>query len=375
MYTCNRCHCSAMMDMGKTLICINCGNEQSKALSRKGGHSEKHSHAMPDAKRVEIRDARTAPRPAQAPKNTADRPSPAPAPKLKNAAPQPLERPVGPGASGPARPAQSTPRPPYSGSDRPSQYTRSAQVPPRQTPPPPPGGTPPYRAGGAPYADSYGSPDKKRLSVAAVIFIVIVGAIILSAASTIIRGVYEDYTDSRYEWDDEWDDDWDDDYESDYQKFSPADAPWFTVDEDGWFDFNEYEYIYNNPSLAEGEEPDGVIVVPSEIEGIDVNTVFSWAFYRCDSVKQVVLPEGTEVLFDEVFYNCEGLEEVWLPSTLTEIDHDLFTGCDDLKLVHFMGTQAQWDAIDVDERNDELFQHLVIDGGEVPVPDGPGHGV
>lgn len=42
MYICNRCGCAAMAHFGKKLVCLNCGNEQAKVLSRKKQHSPQH---------------------------------------------------------------------------------------------------------------------------------------------------------------------------------------------------------------------------------------------------------------------------------------------------------------------------------------------
>lgn len=65
MYICNRCGCSAMAEIKKNLVCLNCGNEQKKALSRKrsGCVPNTHQHNVQTVKTVGAKaSSATAPR-------------------------------------------------------------------------------------------------------------------------------------------------------------------------------------------------------------------------------------------------------------------------------------------------------------------------
>ena len=72
MYICNRCGCSAMAEIGKKLICLNCGNEQPKALSRKRDSCIPNTprHNQQTVKHVGVS-------PRQAPKPASPKPRPA----------------------------------------------------------------------------------------------------------------------------------------------------------------------------------------------------------------------------------------------------------------------------------------------------------
>ena len=55
------------------------------------------------------------------------------------------------------------------------------------------------------------------------------------------------------------------------------------------------------------------------------------AFGRCESLKEVVLPEGVKYLMQSAFTRCSVLEKVVLPNSLTTIDAGAFWCCPALK--------------------------------------------
>ena len=50
-------------------------------------------------------------------------------------------------------------------------------------------------------------------------------------------------------------------------------------------------------------------------------------FNRCRNLKEVVLPEGLEVIQNYTFGHCESLKSIKLPSTITEIGYEAFYSC------------------------------------------------
>ncbi|MDE6550691.1 MAG: leucine-rich repeat domain-containing protein [Clostridia bacterium] len=108
----------------------------------------------------------------------------------------------------------------------------------------------------------------------------------------------------------------------------------------------------------------GRFVVPSQVKSLSFN-----AFYTCQTLTQVVLPEGLEVIGAWALGNCYDLTDVNLPSTLKIIGFSAFGGAAISTLhipasVEYIGPEAfdfckQLEQISVDEHNNHF---VVIDG-------------
>lgn len=64
------------------------------------------------------------------------------------------------------------------------------------------------------------------------------------------------------------------------------------------------------------------IVIPDSVLSID-----KWAFYRCDKLKEVILSDSLQTLGDYVFYNCTKLTTINLPESLVNIGTQAFYYC------------------------------------------------
>lgn len=62
-------------------------------------------------------------------------------------------------------------------------------------------------------------------------------------------------------------------------------------------------------------------------ENSSLTSIGDYAFYNCDVIETVTIPEGTESLGDAVFMNCPALKTVTLPETLTTIGKTAFAKC------------------------------------------------
>ncbi len=72
----------------------------------------------------------------------------------------------------------------------------------------------------------------------------------------------------------------------------------------------------------------GMVDVPALLNGIPVMEIYEKAFYRCDTVTSVTLPEGLRSIGDYAFYGCKSLRAIPLPSTLVRVGRWAFVGCD-----------------------------------------------
>lgn len=108
--------------------------------------------------------------------------------------------------------------------------------------------------------------------------------------------------------------------------------------------------------------------------GMGVTTIDKRAFTSCFSLKNVVFPASLQTLNSESFsdtalesialpegfttlnngtFHSTGLVKIYLPASMTTINYGVFRGCSALTDVYFGGTQAQWEAIDIDTSNDD----------------------
>lgn len=80
-----------------------------------------------------------------------------------------------------------------------------------------------------------------------------------------------------------------------------------------------------------------------------------------------IVKEGTTSL-SGTFSGASKLTTVYLPATLKVFGKDTFKNCSGLKEVYFAGTQDQWDALTIEEGNQELSLVKPICNTPVPAP-------
>ncbi len=108
------------------------------------------------------------------------------------------------------------------------------------------------------------------------------------------------------------------------------------------------------------------LTIPDGVESIG-----SYAFSGCNSLKSVIIPDSVTDLGEGVFTFCTALEDITLPSgitqipekllsdcdaltsvtipdSITQIDYKAFCYCDQLATVYYIGTQEQWNAVNID---------------------------
>lgn len=69
------------------------------------------------------------------------------------------------------------------------------------------------------------------------------------------------------------------------------------------------------------------LVLPESVTEIEDR-----AFYRCKSLDQIYLPEGLKVIGNEAFYFC-GIQTLQLPNSLEVLDRSAFFKCNNLEYV------------------------------------------
>lgn len=62
-----------------------------------------------------------------------------------------------------------------------------------------------------------------------------------------------------------------------------------------------------------------------------------YAFYECENLKEVTLPENLESIHDYAFYGCKALENITLPESVKSIEGGAFQNCENLNEINHSG--------------------------------------
>ncbi len=75
------------------------------------------------------------------------------------------------------------------------------------------------------------------------------------------------------------------------------------------------------------------LTIPSTIEGYPVTYICDYAFWECDSLTSITLPEGVTSIGVWAFHDCTSLASITLPESVTSIGGGAFWGCTSLKSI------------------------------------------
>lgn len=167
---------------------------------------------------------------------------------------------------------------------------------------------------------------------------------------------------------------------------------------------NTFYFDETTGTITKYAESDTVVVIPSKINGVTVETIGHAAFER-SAVTSVTIPDSVTSISDEAFVNCPkltnisipnsvtyigfsafssctSLKSITLPSSLSFISGALFLGCSQLTTIHipvsvtsignnafadcpslmtvtYPGSKTQWDDITKGRNSDVLENHLI----------------
>ena len=116
------------------------------------------------------------------------------------------------------------------------------------------------------------------------------------------------------------------------------------------------EAFYDCEKLSDITLPEGLIGV-----GCD-------AFYNCDAITTITIPKTMTVISRDAFYGCEGLTTVYLPNTLERIEEYAFEYSEPTLI--YDGTIADWNEITLEQ----YWEPCNIDQWTVVCADGELHG-
>lgn len=72
------------------------------------------------------------------------------------------------------------------------------------------------------------------------------------------------------------------------------------------------------------------VEIPDTYNGLPVKAVGGYAFYNCDWVTDVTVPDSVTSIGSQAFYGCKGLENVNIPDSVNSIGSAAFYNCQEL---------------------------------------------
>lgn len=134
---------------------------------------------------------------------------------------------------------------------------------------------------------------------------------------------------------------------------------------------------YQNYSSPSYSSLSGSLVIPDSVTyrniTYEVTAIGQYAFQSCSDLTSVVIPNSVTYIGNYAFSYCSGLTSVTVGNSVTSIGAWAFSGSSNLSSTYYIGTVAQWAAIDFYDPwsnpirysnnlyvNGQLVTHLVI---------------
>jgi len=95
----------------------------------------------------------------------------------------------------------------------------------------------------------------------------------------------------------------------------------------------EYDADTNGMRIIKYQGTASILSIPAEIEGYAVTVIGSKAFWGCESLENVIIPESVIVIGSFAFANCIGLIDIIIPNSVAIMGNSVFHHCMNLKSV------------------------------------------
>lgn len=93
--------------------------------------------------------------------------------------------------------------------------------------------------------------------------------------------------------------------------------------------------------------------IPESIEGVDVTSIGDKAFYDCNNLTSVTLPDGVTSIGDEAFAGCSNLTDINIPDSVSSIGERAFEGCSGISLEELQIEAEEENELDTPEEDEQ----------------------
>ena len=108
------------------------------------------------------------------------------------------------------------------------------------------------------------------------------------------------------------------------------------------FNLADISMAEDAPSTGEGLFSD--CIDPSDICE-DALGIGEFAFFCCDSLTSIHIPEGVTKIGESAFVGCNSLTAISIPESVSVIETAAFCDCEGLVRIDYCGTPSQWKSI------------------------------
>ena len=92
----------------------------------------------------------------------------------------------------------------------------------------------------------------------------------------------------------------------------------------------EYSVWNNKAEITDYTGSATQLSIPSELGGYPVTSIGDYAFYYCDSLTSITIPDSVTSIGDSAFQSCDSLASITIPDSVTSIGDDAFYSCNSL---------------------------------------------
>ncbi|MGN0701858.1 MAG: leucine-rich repeat protein [Lentihominibacter sp.] len=93
-------------------------------------------------------------------------------------------------------------------------------------------------------------------------------------------------------------------------------------------DDGEFSFDASTGTITKYNSDAAEVTIPAEINGAAVKAIGNNAFYDCNAITSVIIPQGVTSIGNNAFRDCDNLADVSIPNSITSIGYMAFYSCD-----------------------------------------------